>query len=75
MAEGYDPSQYHRQAQETEAYRLNMERLENQESLQHRIEPKSISKIRSILLAILACVIVTGLLLATAAICMYSISN
>ena len=53
MAEGYDPSQYHRQAQEAEAYRLNMERQEKQGTAQHRIETKSISKIRSILLAIL----------------------
>lgn len=75
MAEGYDPSQYHRQAQEAEAYNLNMEGLEKQESLQHRIEPKAISKIRSTLLAILACVIVAGLLLGTAAICMYPLSN
>ena len=52
-----------------------MEGLEKQESLQHRIEPKSISKIRSILLAILACAIVTSLLLGTAAICMYPLSN
>ena len=75
MAEGYDPSQYHRQAQEAEAYNLNMEGLEKQESLQHRIEEKPISRIRSILLAILACVIVTGLLLTTAAICMYPLYN
>lgn len=75
MAEGYDPSQYHRQAQEAEAYRLNMERQEKQGTAQHRIETKSISKIRSILLAIIACVIVTGLLLGTAAICMYPLSN
>ena len=52
-----------------------MEGLEKQESLQHRIEPKSISRIRSILLAILACVIVAGLLLTTAAICMYPLYN
>lgn len=72
MAEGYMPDQHERQS---EAYRLNMERLEKQESLQHRIESKAISKVRSILLAILACVIVTGLLLATAAVCMYPLSN
>lgn len=72
MAEGYMPDQHERLS---EAYRLDMERLEKQGTPQHRIEPRSISKIRSILLAILACVIVTGLLLGTAAICMYPLSN
>ena len=72
MAEGYLPDQHERRS---EAYSLEMDRLEKQGTAQHRIEPKSISKIRSILLAILACVIVTGLLLGTAAICMYPLSN
>ena len=72
MAEGYMPDQHERQS---EAYRLEMNRMEKQGTPQHRIEPKPFSRIRSILLAILACVIVTGLLLATAAICMYPLSN
>ena len=72
MAEGH---QYDRQAQNAGAYRIEMEHLEKQGTPQHRIEPKPISKARSILLAILACIIVTGLLLGTAAICMYPLSN
>ena len=75
MAEGYDPSQYHQQAQNSEAYRLNMERLEKQEALQHRIKAKPIGKARSILLAILAVALVAVGILATAAICVYPISN
>ena len=75
MAEGYDPSQYHQQAQNAEAYRLNMERLENQEALQHRIKTRPIGKVRSILLAILAVAMVAVGILATAAICAYPILN
>ena len=41
MAEGYDPSQYHQQAQNSEAYRLNMERLEKQEALQQPHQSKA----------------------------------
>lgn len=72
MAEGYMPDQHERQS---EAYRLEMDRLEKQRTPQHRIVSKPFSKVRSILLAILACVIVAGLLLATAAVCMYPLSN
>ena len=72
MAEGYMPDQHERRS---EAYSLEMDRLEKQGAHQHRMESKSISKARSILIAILACAIVAGLLLGTAAICMYPIAN
>ena len=73
MAEGMTPHHYDRQVQEAEAYNLKMQHLEKQGANQHHIEPENISKTRSVLLAILAVVIIAGLMLATATICLYPI--
>ena len=75
MAEGMTPHHYDRQVQEAEAYNLKMQHLEKQGSHQHHFEPKPISKTRSVLLAILAVVMIAGLMLAIAAICMYPLYN
>ncbi len=74
MAEGMTPHHYDRQVQEAEAHNLRMQHLEKQGDNQHHFKPEKISKFRSVLLAILAVVMVAGLMLATAAICMYPIS-
>lgn len=69
MAEGDTPYSYDNQGQDVEGYHLNADPFEELSVSRHRIEPQTISKIRSVVLAILATFIVAGLLLAVAVIC------
>ncbi len=75
MAEGMTPHHYDRQVQEAEAHNLRMQHMEMRGANKHHFEPEKVSKIRSVLLAILAVVMVAGLMLATATICLYPIST
>ena len=66
MVEGYP---YDRHYENPESYRLKMANVENHVADQHKIEVKSMGKVRSVLLALLAVATILGLTLATAAIC------
>ena len=66
MVEGYPYDRYY---DNPESYRLKMANVEKHVANQHKIEVKSMGKVCSVLLALLAVAIVLGLTLATAAIC------
>ncbi|MCY4530302.1 MAG: hypothetical protein OXD46_14885 [Chloroflexi bacterium] len=66
MVEGYP---YDRHYDNPESYKLKMANVEQLAANQHKIEVKSMGKVRSALLALLAVAIVLGLMVATAAIC------
>ena len=66
MVEGYP---YDRHFENPESYKLKMANVEKHAADQHKVEVKSMGKVRSVLLALLAVAIVLGLMLATAAIC------
>ena len=70
MAEGMQPHHYDRQVQDSEAYRMNMERLEKHGEHQHQVNPKPISKIRRVLLAVLAILLIALLIYASANVCL-----
>ena len=73
--EGMQPHHYDRQVENSEAFRQNVERLEKQGAFQHRIEPKPLSKTREVLIGVLAILLVAGLLIAVATVCMYPLSQ
>ena len=58
----------------SEAYKLRVERLEGIGTSEHHAPPIHISKTKNILLAVLAVVLVFGLIAATASFCLYTIS-
>ncbi len=66
MVEGYP---YDRHYDNPESYKLKMGNVEQLAANQHKIEVKSMGKVRSALLALLAVAIVLGLMVGTAAIC------
>ena len=66
MVEGYP---YDRHYDNPESYKLKMANVEQLAANQHKVEVKSMGKVRSALLALLAVAIVLGLMVATAAIC------
>ena len=69
--EGMQPHHYDRQVENSEAFRQKVERLEKQGAFQHRIKPKPMSKTLEFLIGILAVLLVAGLLIGTAAVCLY----
>lgn len=69
--EGMQPHHYDRQVENSEAFRQKMEQLEKQGEFQHRIEPKPMNKTKELLVGILAVILVAGLIIATAAVCLY----
>ena len=73
MAE--QPYQYDRQVANSEAFRQKTEHLEEHAAFQHRVEPKPMSKTWEFLLGVLAILLVAGLLIATAAVCLYPLSQ
>ena len=75
MAEGMQPYNYDRQVQDSEAYRMNMERLERHGQHQQHVTVKPISKIRRALLAVLAVLLLAGLIYTSAIVCLAPVST
>lgn len=70
MGEGSDP--YQHLAQGSENYKLHTDRLERIGMTEHRVKPRRISKTRSVLLAVLAIILVFGLMAAIASVYLYT---
>ena len=73
--EGMQPHHYDRQVENSEAFRQKVERLEKQGAFLHRIEPKPMSKTKEFLIGVLAILLVAGLMIAAAAVCLYPLSQ
>ena len=71
MAEGMQPHRYDQQVENSDAYRQKMEQLEKQGAIRHDVEPQRMSKTRELLIGVVAVVLVAGLLIAAAAVCLY----
>lgn len=69
--EGMQPYNYDRQVEQSEAYRQKIQNLEQQQAFQQNIKPKPLNKKTELIIGITAIIIIAGLILATATVCLY----
>ena len=72
--EPMQPYQYDRQVELSEAYKRKVEQLEKQGAFQNPKKPTRMSKAKDLVIRVAGVLIVAGLIIATAAVCLSALS-